>query len=136
MTLDELLTKIVNKSYNDLLAYANKALSCIQPELARIVGDETALKAVLLVITTCCAADGVLTPLEKQFLTDLIGIDPSDARRFVADNNDPNFVRNLISVMNYDMKKHCVMLCASCFAVDETISKDEIIKLKLFFEID
>lgn len=134
MTLDEFLKKIVNKDYNELLAYANTALSRIQPELARIVGDETALKAVLLVITTCCASDGVLTSLEKQFLTDLIGIDPSDARRFVADNNDPNFVQNLISAMNDDMKKHFIMLCSSCFAVDETISKDEINKLKLFFE--
>lgn len=132
MTLDEMLKQVVNKDYEELVAIAQTAITHLIPPLTKMVGEEYAYKSIMVFVASCVAADGALTGLEKKFLADVMGIGASDSMEFVKVGTDYAYSDAFYDSLDRTLRWHLTMLCISCFAVDEKISKDEIALLEHF----
>lgn len=126
MDLDNLFRKYVNMSYDELKEVASSNLVEILPRLSEIVGQDNAIKTLIIIISSCTTADGVLTVKEKEFLQDLLAIEPDRAKDLVKEAHDYKFTDDVIDSMSNELRDRVLTLCLCFFAVDEKISKEEI----------
>lgn len=132
MNLDEMLQSMVNKDYDELVAFANTAISRLVTPLARMVGEDYASESLVKFIASCVTADGSLTPLEVKFISEIFGIEESAVYYFVKEVHDYEFADRFFDSLDENLRKHLLVLCCACFAVDEKINRDEIALLKRF----
>lgn len=133
-TFNELLQDYVNKSYDEILSLAQMSISSLSDEMNAVLGDsETVGKAYLVVTAACLGVDGRLTTLEYTFLKDLLGLgadtDYNDVKSMVESfdlNEAMSFTDNLADSLSTEGKSALLIFCIAFFAVDETISRDEV----------
>ena len=131
-SFNEILQNYVNKSYDELLFFAQQSFTEVLPDLARsFEGSEGAAKAMMVIVSACLGADGKLTMLEAKFLNDLLGVDDDyeSTMQMVAalgDDESRDLVDQLADALPTDKKAALVSFCLCFLAVDETITRDEV----------
>ena len=129
-SLEQLLQKYVNMSYDDLLACAKYSLPIFISDLVKESGQKEAASFLAVLIAVCLGTDANFTALENKFFNDLIGTNDSYAdnlKLVQALNTDKSrkLVENSVHRLPADKKSAVVSFCLCILAVDETISKDE-----------
>ena len=130
-SLDQLLQRYVNMSYDELLGLAKYSLSQFIDTIVDGMGSENASKALALITAACLGADGKLTSLEHQFINDLLDSDDSYAENLsfvqsLGTDDARKLVDNLVDSLSADEKAAAVSFCLCFLAVDETITRDEV----------
>ena len=126
----DLLQKIVNLSYEELLRFAETALVRVMPFFNSVAKDGKGGTFALPFICTALAADGSFTELEHRFVNELLGTSYSyDQFKAVVQDyyTDEWFdaVDGLTDTCPDDLKSDLVLFCLTFVAVDERISKEE-----------
>lgn len=134
MSLDNMLQNFVNKDYPEIKEFAEIALSKVLPPLCESLGDDDAVAALCIFISSCVAVDGTLTVNEKKLMEEVMGIKPEDAKGFVLKTYDYDTADKFYDACPAEIQGDLIMLCLSFFAVDERISSDEVNLLKRFFD--
>ena len=131
-SFNEILQDYVNKSYDELLFFAQQSFSEVAPSLSNVFGgSEGAAKAMMVIVSACLGADGKLTMLEAKFLNDLLGVDDDyeSTMQMVAafgDDESRDLTDQLADALPADKKAALVAFCLCFLAVDETITRDEV----------
>ena len=130
-SLDQLLQRYVNMSYEELLDLAKYSLSQFINTLVEKTGAEGASKICAVMTAACMGADGKLSSLEHQFINDLLDSDDSYAENLsfvqsLGDDEARELVDGLVDSLSSDEKAAAVSFCLCFLAVDETISRDEV----------
>lgn len=130
-SLNQLLQRYVNMSYDELLDLAKYSLSQFLDTLMDGTGSEGASKIVAVITAACLGADGKLSALENKFFNDLLDCDDSYAANldFVQNLGTDEarvLVDGLVDSLSSDEKAAAVSFCLCFLAVDETISRDEV----------
>lgn len=127
-TFDEMLQDLVNEDYQSLVNIASNAARELIPVLKQYDSENDGALLLSVITATALAADGQLTPLEKQLMADAFGLS-SEAiggiTSFYTGDMD-EITDNFIDSLNSDQKAKAVLLFAAICAVDETIKRDEV----------
>lgn len=135
-TFNEFMQDYVNKSYDELLAFANLSMADLTGELVSLLGDkESATRAYMVVTAACLGVDGKLTTLEYTFLKDLLGLDMSygDVKGLVEElggSDAMELTDRLADSLSAQGKAAFLTFCLSFLAVDESISREEVAFVK------
>lgn len=130
MTMDELLQDFVNKDYDEIKVIAQIAVSKVVPLLKNIYSEDNVYTALIILITSCVAADGNLSANEQRLMRDIMGVEPEEASNLVKNAYDYDFSDKFFDSCSEEVRKHLTLLVLSFLAVDERISKNEIDLLK------
>ena len=131
-SLNELLQDYVNKSYDELLAFARLSLNDLVDDFKQIFdGPDGAAQACMVIVSACLGADGKVSALEHKFLNDLLGSnnDLADTQAMVdalGTDEARELTDRLADSLSTDKKTKLLLFCLSFMAVDETISRDEV----------
>ena len=130
-SLNQLMQKYVNMSYEELLGLAKFSLSQFIGTLVDEAGAQTASKIIAVMTAACLGADGKLSALENKFFNDLLDCDDSyaDNLAFVqsmGDDEARELVDGLVDRLSDEEKAAAVSFCLCFLAIDETITRDEV----------
>ena len=127
-SLKEMMQDIVNKDYDELLYFAQRAMVDVMPECKAVDPDNDGVLMLTSLILTAVAADGTLTALEKKLLHDVTGLDDAAISKMIAmyDSRMVDLADTFVDNMGSQTKAHALALILAFAAVDEKISRDEI----------
>lgn len=130
-SLNQLLQRYVNMSYDELLDLAKYSLSQFIGTVINGTGTESASKLLAVITAACLGADGKLSALENKFFNDLLDTDDSYAEnlefvRNLGNDEARELVDGLVDSLSDDEKAAAVSFCLCFLAVDETITRDEV----------
>ena len=125
--LNDILQKIVNQDYPDLVKLAKTSAANLLPVCKQVDPDNNVALMLSAIMLAAIGADGKLTALEQRFLGDVLDMSPSQIDRYtdLYTGNEEELVDKLADAVNSSLKADIVMLVASICAIDETISRDE-----------
>ena len=125
--LNDVLQKIVNQDYEELVALAKKAAANLIPVCKKIDPDNNGAIMLSAIMLSAIGADGKLTALEQKFLGDVLDMTPSQIDKYtdLYTGQEEALVDKLADNVNDSLKADIVMLVAAICAIDETISRDE-----------
>ncbi len=125
--LNDILQKIVNQDYPDLVKLAKTSAANLLPVCKQVDPDNNGALMLSAIMLAAIGADGKLTALEQRFLGDVLDMSPSQIDRYtdLYTGNEEELVDKLADAVNSSLKADIVMLVASICAIDETISRDE-----------
>ncbi|MBP3371093.1 MAG: hypothetical protein J6L88_01045 [Clostridia bacterium] len=125
--LNDILQKIVNQDYPDLVKLAKTSAANLLPVCKQVDPDNKGALMLSAIMLAAIGADGKLTALEQRFLGDVLDMSPSQIDRYtdLYTGNEEELVDKLADAVNSSLKADIVMLVASICAIDETISRDE-----------
>ena len=135
-TLNELLQKYVDASYETLLEIANQNFSNLMPVFEEVAkkahGDDNNGGAEIMVPIMCAtlAVDGRFTELEYNFFKDLVGSKMSyeQVKSVVANYaNEEGFalVDGIFDACGSELKSELLSFVLCFLAIDQTISSEE-----------
>ena len=140
-SFSEFLQDYVNKSYEELLGFANLSLADLVVEMGKFFDDDTddSVKMCMIITAACLGVDGKLTQLECQFLKELMDLDADyDGIREMVDSLGGSKAEELTDKFADSLsakgKAALVTFCLSFLAVDETISREEVAFVKRLIE--
>ena len=127
-SLNEMLQEMVNKDYDELVAFAQRAMVEVMPSCKAVDPDNNGILMLTSLILTAVAADGVLTGLERKMLGEVTGLsnDAIDKMISMYDSRMVDLADRFVDNMGEDVKGHALMLILAFVAVDEKISKEEV----------
>ena len=126
-TFNELMQKMVNTDYPDLVAFAQEAATRLMPHCKAVDKEYDGFFMLTALILSSIGADGVLTGLEKKMLTDALGIEEENIQKLIGmyDSRMVELADHFVDNMGSDVKADALMLITAFAAVDEKISKEE-----------
>ena len=127
----DLLQQYVDMPYDELLKTANQNMDYFIGDIQQKFGTQDGNGFVAVLIGVCLGIDAKLTELENKFLNDVTGAKNSYAEnlKFVQQANTEVARKLVEDVVRRLPKKTRATICSFClcfFAVDETVSKEEI----------
>ena len=130
-SLNQLMQKYVNMSYEELLDLAKFSLSQFIDSVIDSAGANGASKIIAVMTAACLGADGKLTTLENKFFNDLLDCDDSyadnlDFVQSLGTDEARRLVDGMVDRMSSEEKAAAVSFCLCFLAVDETITRDEV----------
>ena len=130
-SLNELLQKYVNMSYEELLDMAKFSLSQFIGTIMEDGGQDGTAKVLAIMTSACFGADYKFTALENKFLNDLTDSNDSYAEnlemvRALGNDEARQFVDDLLDSLTSEEKAAAASFCLCLLAVDETVTRDEI----------
>ena len=75
MDFKSLMQEMVNKDYNELVAFGKEAMSRVLPVCKAVDEEHEGMAVLTAILLSAVAADGKLTGLEAKYLSDLTGLD-------------------------------------------------------------
>ena len=132
MSLDQVMQKYVNSSYDELLEIARENISVVFPVIKECSSDDSsAVNTMIGILSTVLASDGKLTDLEYRFFNDLLGIsDDFDSVKSIVqacyDNASQESLNAIVDACNSDVRANLLSLCCAVMSIDEKISREEV----------
>ena len=129
-TLNEILQKYVDASYEELLALATESFDKLMPVFNEVADDGNGAKFIVPVMCASIAADNRFSTLEYKFIKDLLESSltyddfMASVRRYSGEEGQ-ELVDKLFDACGTDMKTELLSFCLCFMAVDETITKEE-----------
>ena len=129
-TLNEILQKYVDASYEELLALAIESFDKLMPVFNEVADDGNGAKFIVPVMCASIAADNRFSTLEYKFIKDLLESSltyddfMASVRRYSGEEGQ-ELVDKLFDACGTDMKTELLSFCLCFMAVDETITKEE-----------
>ena len=127
MDFKSLMQEMVNKDYNELVAFGKEAMSRVLPVCKAVDEEHEGMAVLTAILLSAVAADGKLTGLEAKYLSDLTGLDAAG-----VDKLTDMYTSNMVNVTNVladncptELKANILMLITCLAACDETISHEE-----------
>lgn len=127
MDFGALMQEFVNKDYDELLALAKQAVTRVLPVCKTVDEQNNGIGALTAILLSSVAADGKLTRLEAQFLSDITGLDAAG-----VDNLTDMYTGKMVELTDLLADKFSqetkadIMVLVTCLAAcDETISREE-----------
>ncbi|MBQ7879748.1 MAG: hypothetical protein IJ317_03765 [Clostridia bacterium] len=129
-TLNEILQKYVDSSYEELLAVANDSFMKLMPVFNEVADDGNGAKFIVPVMCASIAADNRFSTLEYKFIKDLLNSsltydDFMASVRLYSGEKGQELVDKLFDACGTDLKTELLSFCLCFMAIDETISKEE-----------
>ena len=129
-TLNEILQKYVDASYEELLALATESFDKLMPVFNEVADDGNGAKFIVPVMCASIAADNRFSTLEYKFIKDLLNSDLTyddfmTSVRLYSGEEGQELVDKLFDACGTDMKTELLSFCLCFMAVDETITKEE-----------
>ena len=127
MDYNTLMQSFVDKSYEELLAMAKQAVVNVLPACKLVDKDHDGIAMLTAILLSAVAADGKLTRLEAQFLSDITGLDAEGIDK-LTDMYSGQMVQVtdlLADKGGNELKAHIVVLIACLAACDHTINREE-----------
>lgn len=127
MDFGALMQEFVNKDYDELLALAKQAVTRVLPVCKTVDEQNNGIGALTAILLSSVAADGKLTRLEAQFLSDITGLDAAGVDK-LTDMYTGKMVEltDLLADKFSQETKADIMVLVTCLAAcDETISREE-----------
>lgn len=127
MDFGALMQEFVNKDYDELLALAKQAVTRVLPVCKTVDEQNNGIGVLTAILLSSVAADGKLTRLEAQFLSDITGLDAAGVDK-LTDMYSGKMVEltDLLADKFSQETKADVMVLVTCLAAcDETISREE-----------
>ena len=127
MDFGALMQEFVNKDYDELLALAKQAVTRVLPVCKTVDEQNNGIGALTAILLSSVAADGKLTRLEAQFLSDITGLDAAGVDK-LTDMYSGKMVEltDLLADKFSQETKADIMVLVTCLAAcDETISREE-----------
>lgn len=126
-TFNELMQKMVNTDYEDLVGLAREAVSRLMPHCKAVDTEYDGFFMLTALILSAIGADGKLTGLEKKMLQDALGVDEDNIQKLIGmyDSRMVELADHFADHMGDDVKADALMLVTAFAAVDEKISKEE-----------
>ena len=144
MTMQELMQKFVDASYEELLDAAKDALNVVYPKIEEVFADNKDVSTgdiLLMFISTTIASDGYFTDLEYRFFCDLTGTDYSyeKVKGFIAQHLGEEFKKSADILFDNiasdnESKNALFILCLAVCSVDKTINTEEIAFIRRLVE--
>lgn len=127
MDFNTLMQEFVNKSYEELLSLAKQAVVNVLPACKAVDQDHDGIAMLTAILLSAVAADGKLTRLEAQFLSDITGLDAEG-----IDKLTDMYTGKMVDVTDLladkggdELKANICMLIVCLASCDETISREE-----------
>lgn len=126
-TFNELMQKMVDSDYADLVGFAQEAAARLIPHCKTVDIQYDGFFMLTSLILSAIGADGVLTGLEKKMLTDALGVDEENIQKLISmyDSKMVELADKFVDNMGDDVKADALMLVTAFAAVDEKISREE-----------
>ncbi|MBQ7088948.1 MAG: hypothetical protein IJN04_04820 [Clostridia bacterium] len=127
MDYNTLMQTFVNKPYDELLALAKQAVANVLPACKLVDEEHNGIAMLTAILLSAVAADGKLTRLEAQFLSDITGLDAAG-----IDKMTDMYTSKMVDVTDLladkggnELKAHICMLIVCLASCDETINHEE-----------
>ena len=127
MDYNTLMQTFVNKPYDELLALAKQAVANVLPACKLVDEEHNGIAMLTAILLSAVAADGKLTRLEAQFLSDITGLDAAG-----IDKMTDMYTSKMVDVTDLladkggnELKAHICMLIVCLTSCDETINHEE-----------
>ena len=135
-SFEEILQNYVNSDYNTLVGLAKQALVDILPACKAVDPEHEGFFVVTSIILAGIGADGVLTGLEKKFLSDVLGQDEATIQKFIGlySSKMAELVDKFADASTTEIKSKLLVLVTAVAAVDEKISYQETALLRKILE--
>lgn len=126
-TFNELMQKMVNTDYEDLVELAKEAVDRLMPHCKAVDTEYDGFFMLTALILSSIGADGALTGLEKKMLSDTMGLEEDTIQKLISmyDSRMVELADHFADNMGDDVKADALMLVTAFAAVDEKISKEE-----------
>ena len=126
-TFNELMQKMVNTDYEDLVSLAQEAANRLMPHCKAVDIEYDGFFMLTALILSAIGADGVLSGLEKKMLKDALGVDDDNIQKLIGmyDSRMVELADHFVDNMGDDVKADALMLVTAFAAVDEKISREE-----------
>lgn len=128
MSVLDSLQDFLNKDYAELVSLGKVAFEEIAP-VARVIDKEhDGYAMIAAIVLSAVGTDGALAPLEARFLMDVMGMDEDEvADMLMLRIPDVHAtVKKLYDSFSDDFKGALMLFIVCIFAVDETITEEEI----------
>ena len=127
----DLLQKYVDMPYDELLETANQNMAYFIGDIKQKFGPQDGPGFVAVLIGVCLGSDAKLTELENKFLNDVSGAKNSYAEnlKFVQEASTEvarKLVEDIVRSLPQKTRAAVCSFCLCFYAVDETVSKEEI----------
>ncbi len=132
---NQMMQDIVNKDYDELVAFGKIALGKIMPILKAVDTDHDGMFALTSVVLASVGADGTLTALENKWLKDVMGLQDETIDNMIKlySSKMEDLTDALFDNAPQEFKGDLMMFVLSILAVDEKISKEETAFVKKLF---
>ena len=126
-TFEEILQNYVNSDYDTLIGLAKQALVDLLPACKAVDAEHDGFLIITSMILSAIGADGVLTGLEKKFLSDVLGQDEATIQKFIGlySSKMAELVDKFADASSAEIKSKILVLVTAVAAVDEKISHQE-----------
>lgn len=127
MDFNSLMQEMVNKDYDELVAFGKEAVSRVLPACKAVDEEHEGMAMLTAILLSAVAADGKLTGLEAKYLSDLTGLDAAGVDK-LTDMYTGKMVEltDLLADKFSKETKADIMILVTCLsACDETISREE-----------
>jgi len=134
--LNELLQEMVNKDYDELVAFGKIALGKLTPLFQAVDEDNKGCFMLMSVVLSAIGADGTLTALERSYLRDVVDLDDETIDKFITlyDSKMVDLTDHLFDHIPNELKAHLMTFVLTILAVDEKISREETAFVHRLFE--
>lgn len=127
----QLLEVFRNHSYDELLVIGATSAAKLLPVFERVTGDKKeGTMCLIMFIGTSLAADGELSNLEAQFVTDLLGVSKENIKALVENmKSSPTYVEVVDKIFDacmYELADEILKFCCCILAVDKEVDEDEV----------
>lgn len=127
-TMNEILSSYKNLEYSELLKRAKGDYEVLLPVFSKLAKDNNGRPYVLIFIGSTLAADGILSPLEYKFVSDLFGYPKEDIEKLFEKHKSEKAMTladRVFDMCNEQMKELLLDFCLCFLAVDKDISPEE-----------
>lgn len=129
MTINEVLKRFEEKSYEELVIVAEGALASLYTELEKVSDSVQIVPHVIVgYLAASVAADGKLSNKEMQFLKDVLGVDNEKANMLLSLGKDPQQVATLDLLFDMGSKEFreiALVFCLSLISIDKEVNRKE-----------
>ena len=127
MDYGTLMQSFVDKPYEELLALAKQAVVNVLPACKLVDKDHDGIAMLTAILLSAVAADGKLTRLEAQFLSEITGLDAEgiDKLTDMYSSQMVDLTDLLADKGGDDLKANILMIVVCLAACDHTICREE-----------
>ena len=127
MDYNTLLQTFVNKPYDELVTLAKQAVVNVLPACKMVDEENNGIGMLTAILLSAVAADGKLTRLEAQFLSEITGLDAAgiDKLTDMYSSKMVDLTDLLADKGGNELKAHICMLIVCLAACDESITREE-----------